>query len=71
MTLTKTLATLDEAALIAATSKGVFKQAQKQLDKETPSILDQGDDLAKLLLAGETIELSAKGIQAATCTCPA
>ncbi|NSX53428.1 SWIM zinc finger family protein [Parasulfitobacter algicola] len=65
------LATYDEAALIAALSKGAIIRARKDVAANKVSILEQTDNAATLTVDAETLTLDAKDLFAARCTCPA
>lgn len=65
------LATLDEAALIAAANKGVVIRARKDASGGKITLEAQDDDTARLRMDAETITLDAKGLTACRCSCPA
>lgn len=64
------LATLDEAALIAAANKGVVIRARKDAAIKV-TLEAQDDTTARLRMDTETITLDAKGLTAGRCSCPA
>ena len=65
------LATLDEAALIAAANKGILIRARKDAGGGKVALTAQDDTTASLQMDAETITLDAKGLAACRCTCPA
>lgn len=71
MTLDAMLASHDEQALIALTSKGLLRRAVKDLEAGDCKLTDRAIDRATLQVHGETVQISAKGPGAAQCTCPA
>ena len=70
-TLSGFLATLDEAALIAAANKGVVIRARKDAGGGKVAIEAQDDTTARLRMDAETVTLDAKGLTAGRCSCPA
>ena len=69
--LTDFLATLDEAALIAAANKGILIRARKDAGGGKVALTAQDEATASLQMDAETITLDAKGLAACRCTCPA
>ncbi len=61
----------DDAALIAAASKGVVLRASKDAAGGKIRITASDGASARLVVDGETVDLSAKGVSASRCTCPA
>lgn len=61
----------DEATLITALNKGQVIRAKKDVTGGKVALTDEGADQANLSVAGETTILSAKGLTAAKCSCPA
>ena len=66
MSLARFIAAMDEPALLAAGSKGLLVRAKK--DVEAGRVGGAGPELD---VAGETVTLSDKSLEAARCTCPA
>ncbi len=71
MTLSAMLAAYDDAALEAASSKGVMIRARKDAAAGLAELVSQNDDQALLKVAGEDVLLLAKGLAHARCSCPA
>lgn len=65
------LASYDAAALIAASSKGVVTRAEKDAATGKVSLDAQENGEARLTLGREAVTLTAKGLNACRCTCPA
>ena len=65
------LAALDDAALEAAASKGLVRRAHRDHEAGLASVTRVTLDAADLSVDGEVVALSATGLGAARCSCPA
>lgn len=71
MTLASFLASQDDAALTAATSKGLVKRAAKDVSAGAVSVVSQDDSQATCEVLGETVRIAPIGLSAAQCSCSA
>lgn len=71
MSLAQLLASQDEAALIALSSKGLVKRAQKDVQAGAVTITSRDDRQAECNVLGETVNLVGKSMSDARCTCTA
>ncbi|QBF33426.1 SWIM zinc finger family protein [Thalassococcus sp. S3] len=71
MSLAALLASSDDDALAALTSKGVLIRAKKDVDAGKVTLSAQEKDSATFNVAGEVLTLNAKSLDTARCTCPA
>jgi hypothetical protein len=65
------LAGLDDAALEALASRGLLRRAAADAEAGKVRIEEENEKSAKLVVDGETVQLSATGAAAGSCTCPA
>jgi len=70
-TLADLVASQDDGALAAAASKGVVIRAGKDVAAGKVRIESQDLAEARLVVDGKTVTISAKGLEAARCSCPA
>ncbi len=71
MSLKKTIAAHDDAALEGLTSKGVLRRAQRDIGKGNGEVVAVDSKQAEIATDGQTVSIDARGPAAATCTCPA
>lgn len=65
------VAALDETALTAHASRGLFIRASRDVEAGKVAIRTRGTDTATIAVEEVTVELSARGLKASRCTCPA
>ena len=70
-TLRPQLQALDDDALAIATSKGLVRRAQKELEKGVEPEMQMSGDRFTLTLLDHTVTFPASNLLEATCTCPA
>lgn len=64
-------AALDDTILEAAASRGLLRRAARDAASGKSEITNEDQDGVTLKVDGETVVLTAAGLKAATCTCPA
>jgi len=65
------LARFDEDAFAALATRGLLRRARKDLEKETPEILEESSTRIVMQFGGRRIEFDARGPAEARCTCAA
>jgi hypothetical protein len=70
-TLRLQLARFDDDAFAALANRGLLRRARKDLDKETPDIVEESSSRLVVQFGGQRIEFDARGPAAARCTCAA
>ncbi|MEO1275166.1 MAG: hypothetical protein AAFV96_07135, partial [Pseudomonadota bacterium] len=71
MSLAAMLATHDDAALTALSSKGLLRRATRDLEAGAAEIKARSETAATVETDGHVIEIDGSGAKAARCTCPA
>ncbi|MBD8527672.1 hypothetical protein [Pseudomarimonas arenosa] len=64
------LSRFDEAALVAWGNRGLLRRATKDLESDSPSVLEDSDAALRLTFAGHQIHFDAAGPARASCSCP-
>jgi hypothetical protein len=65
------LGRFDEAAYCALANKGLLRRAQKDLEKQTPEIIDETSETLVVSLGEHRIQFDVRGPAHAKCSCPA
>ena len=65
------LARFDDDAFAALANRGLLRRARKDLEKETPEIVEESSTRIVMRFGGQRIEFDSRGPAAARCTCPA
>ncbi len=65
------LAMFDVAALEALASKGLLRRAAKDVNAGKVVITEENPTVVAVIADGERVEMTADGLRAATCSCPA
>jgi hypothetical protein len=65
------LARFDDDAFAALANRGLLRRARKDLEKETPEIVEESPTRIIMRFGGQRIEFDARGPTEARCTCPA
>ncbi|WP_299295572.1 hypothetical protein [uncultured Tateyamaria sp.] len=71
MTLSEMIAVHDETALAALASVGVVRRAKRDFEAGKATVTTRDDASATVTADGKAVTLTASGLTAATCTCPA
>lgn len=70
-TLHRQLARFDDDAFAALANRGLLRRARKDLEKETPEVLEESSTRLVIQFGGQRIEFDASGPAGARCTCTA
>jgi hypothetical protein len=65
------LARFDDEAFTALANRGLLRRARKDLEKETPEIVEESPTRMVMRFGGQRIEFDSRGPAEARCTCPA
>jgi hypothetical protein len=65
------LARFDDDAFAALANRGLLRRARKDLEKETPEIVEESPTRMVMRFGGQRIEFDSRGPTEARCTCPA
>jgi hypothetical protein len=60
----------DDDAFAALANRGLLRRAGKDLETQTPTIVEDGEATLAIVFLGHTIRFDARGPAQATCTCP-
>ena len=71
MSLASLLAAHDDAALEALVSKGLVRRAQRDLEAGLAVVSTRSDTSATVIADGQSVQIDARRLSAARCTCPA
>ncbi len=64
------LARFDDDAFAALANRGLLRRARKDLEKETPEIVEESSTRMVMRFGGQRIEFDSRGPSEARCTCP-